>query len=114
MGLRPIIGRPTGRKLTVTACSAFSIALGLWLLMSSGFHFTRMVSKTPRVGIDASRLAGVIRFARNKDGSCRVIKFNNYSGQFGEETIIDCEARPMPHSHLVDALESFRKGFNSR
>jgi hypothetical protein len=114
MGLRPIIGRPTGRKLTVTACSAFSIGLGLWLLMSSSFHFTRMVSKTPRMGANANRQVGEIRFARNKDGSCRVIKFNNYSGQFGEETIIDCDANPVAHSHLVDAFESFRKGFNSR
>jgi hypothetical protein len=114
MGPQAIIGRPTSRKLTVTVCSAFSIALGLWLLMSSSFHFTRMVSKTPRVGIDATGQVGEIRFARNKDGSCRVIKFNNYSGQFGEEKIIDCDANPMPHSHLVDAFESFRKGFNSR
>jgi hypothetical protein len=114
MGPRRIFGRPTSRKLTVTACSAFSIALGLLLLMSSGFHFTRMVSKTPRVGIDASGQVGEIRFARNKDGSCRVIKFNNYSDQFGEEKTIDCETHPTPHGHLVDAFESFRKGFNSR
>jgi hypothetical protein len=111
---RSIIGRPASRKLTVTACSALSIALGLLLLMSSSFHFTRMISKTPRMGTDANRQIGEIRFARNKDGSCRVIKFNNYSGQFGEETIVDCDANPVPHSHLVDAFESFRKGFNSR
>jgi hypothetical protein len=114
MGPRRVIGRPTRSKRTLAVCLAFSITLGLLLSILSGFHFTRLVPKPSRVGIEASRQVGEIRFARKKDGSCRAIKFDNYSGQFGEETIIDCDANPIPHNHLVDAFESFRKSFNGR
>jgi hypothetical protein len=110
MSLRRTLGRPT-RKQTVAVCFGFCVAL--LLLISSGFYFTMQVPKTSLARTDADRRVGEIRLAPTKDGSCRSIKFDNRSGQLGEEKMIDCYADPMAQNHL-GPFESLRKNLTGR
>jgi hypothetical protein len=111
MRLRSILGRPGDTKHTMAVCLAFSIVFGILFLISNGFHFTVQGSKTSLAETDAKLRLGEIRLAPSKDGSCRAMKFDNRSGQFGEQKMIDCDADPTPQ---LGRFESIRKSFNGR
>jgi hypothetical protein len=108
--MRRILGHPSATKQTVAVCLAFSVLLGLLLLTSRDFHFPMQLTKS-HVGTDADRRLGEIRFAPAKDGRCRSIKFDNQSGQLGEEKMIDCDTDPTGN---LAPFEAIRKSFKGR
>jgi len=105
--------RPSDTKRAVAVCLAFSVALGILFLISNSPHFTVQVPKPSLTGADVNERLGEIRFAPTKDGSCRSVKFDNRSGQLGEEKMIDCNADPTGRDRL-GPFESIRKSFSSR
>jgi hypothetical protein len=101
--------RSNAAKQTAAVCLMIAAAIGLLVLIPHSSLFTKQ-AQIPSAETDATRYVGEIRLAPARDGRCRVIAFENRSGELWDKGLMPCDLDPSAQEQ-AGRLGSISKSF---